>query len=606
MIALLIISTYLGCLQDTGSGVGGGGGGGGGYPRQPPHHLQQHPYLHRQPRQHHRAAKEDKKKKQGFVKKTLDKIASTTLPGVQQQQQQQQPQQQQGDRLSKSSSPSNKAHHSGGGRRLNGRLAAQPGGALLYPWDNYNPSQHQVAGYGSYEDMVFDYPAAAAAAARYHHYQQQQHQYQRHCYQQHQFCACKEQQQVSKGRCQRCQKYVLQVRSPAAQSPGGRPQHPLAYFRDPFERSRLARSAEAEWQRYWVQAEEEREDEEGTSEEEETTSEEDDDEVEEEEQKKVISRKSILDAAENHPELSGVVIENTDGKKKKPSLDTLEESEEEESEEKKKKNSSTKEAPDRRSSRRRLNKYRRTPFQIAEETIQEEEEEDLEAEGIQVVFDGERAPPLKPILKQQSSDSSSEESLTTATTIAGAKKGVTFSGDCREDIGVAKSMRSASSSSPSEHASRAGAMAGSSNSRYSPPRDDDCWGDYDKVIVSHNLAEEILDEIYGSRSAFAQQESGSREDDKSGDAYEELASQKKSMADEILEELYGKNGSRFEDDDDEVVTGSLSDGSREASSKDDIALLWRRRIASECYSVSIAKTRTNSTVVTRIAFCPLP
>ena len=104
---------------------------------------------------------------------------------------------------------------------------------------------------------------------------------------------------------------------------------------------------------------------------------------------------------------------------------------------------------------------------------------------------------------------------------------------------------------------------------------DDEWSGYDKVIVSHNLAEEILDEIYGklpeeAASASASgSEGGSTSDPSSSGHYEDVGAtasavanpaketktlkakalatdqkqkhrkSKKSMADEILDELYG-------------------------------------------------------------------
>ena len=153
---------------------------------------------------------------------------------------------------------------------------------------------------------------------------------------------------------------------------------------------------------------------------------------------------------------------------------------------------------------------------------------------------------------------------------------------------------------------------------------DDEWQGYDKVIVSHNLAEEILDEIYGKlepsqdeeakEEAFAAavaaalKESSAADNNTAGGGgsssssqessnyYEDFASlrsegerqreadrleketlmAKKSLADEILDELYGRNAEKFDnngtasdagkDEEDEMEKVSLSSVTSSASS----------------------------------------
>ena len=80
---------------------------------------------------------------------------------------------------------------------------------------------------------------------------------------------------------------------------------------------------------------------------------------------------------------------------------------------------------------------------------------------------------------------------------------------------------------------------------------EDEWYGYDKVIVSHNLAEEILDEIYGKSTYDATAAlSGQSEKPQSP----QLPT--RSFAQEILEELYGRNYERLKLDDDEEEENS--------------------------------------------------
>ena len=72
---------------------------------------------------------------------------------------------------------------------------------------------------------------------------------------------------------------------------------------------------------------------------------------------------------------------------------------------------------------------------------------------------------------------------------------------------------------------------------------EDEFNGYDKVVVSQNLAEEILDEIYGKIDTL--QNGGPKYENSSvsenGAIEAPLESPNKSLADEILDELYGHN-----------------------------------------------------------------
>ncbi len=165
------------------------------------------------------------------------------------------------------------------------------------------------------------------------------------------------------------------------------------------------------------------------------------------------------------------------------------------------------------------------------------------------------------------------------------KKGVTFSPEEPEEI---EDQSSSSSSStppplpPPNNAKTSKMFNGSDRDlREGSPLSDgssdgSSWGDYDKVIVSHNLAEEILDEIYGTRT-----EKGASSEDtpppppsppEEEEEDEDEARRKKSLADEILEELYGKNESRLQQ-------GDIVDGLGLSRDDSDSELLWRERIS---------------------------
>ncbi len=169
------------------------------------------------------------------------------------------------------------------------------------------------------------------------------------------------------------------------------------------------------------------------------------------------------------------------------------------------------------------------------------------------------------------------------------KKGVTFSPEEPEEI---EDQSSSSSSStpppplpPPNNAKTSKMFNGSDRDlREGSPLSDgssdgSSWGDYDKVIVSHNLAEEILDEIYGTRT-----EKGASSEDtppppsspSEDEEDEDEARRKKSLADEILEELYGKNESRLQQ-------GDIVDGLGLSRDDSDSELLWRERISGKFF-----------------------
>jgi hypothetical protein len=109
---------------------------------------------------------------------------------------------------------------------------------------------------------------------------------------------------------------------------------------------------------------------------------------------------------------------------------------------------------------------------------------------------------------------------------------------------------------------------------------DDEWSGYDKVIVSHNLAEEILDEIYGKleeakpmpeeRAISDVSSNGSGYYEDVGDVSSEVSlakalaeqakqlQRKKSMADEILDEIYGVTKSPTAAAETEFVDGATA------------------------------------------------
>ena len=203
---------------------------------------------------------------------------------------------------------------------------------------------------------------------------------------------------------------------------------------------------------------------------------------------------------------------------------------------------------------------------LLDEVILEEDEDALEAENLEIISE-EPCSPVKSILKRNSlctdsevSDESSNKSDPELEPSSSSidipedvfdqdakmmmlkrhhqkrKKGVTFSPEPVKtpSIQVAKSAT---------HVISEKAVAAESS--------EDELNGYDKVVVSQNLAEEILDEIYGKIEAYG-------DDDQKTQVYENsvvnengaieapfhlhdpTSHQPKSLADEILDELYGR------------------------------------------------------------------
>ena len=175
------------------------------------------------------------------------------------------------------------------------------------------------------------------------------------------------------------------------------------------------------------------------------------------------------------------------------------------------------------------------PSFLIEEAIPEESEEDLLDNNIQIIISSPIQ--LRSILKKDKKDKDQR---------AVAKKGVKFS-MCDIDQSEAEENKNM--------------------------EDETLFGDYDKVIVSANLAEEILNEIYGKiEEKIVVVDSSSSSvtvvDDERNDVGEdvpeiELEKERaendgenevnKSMADEILDELYGTNNSNKVTKDDSAL-----------------------------------------------------
>lgn len=167
---------------------------------------------------------------------------------------------------------------------------------------------------------------------------------------------------------------------------------------------------------------------------------------------------------------------------------------------------------------------RNSPPFLIEEAIPEESEQDLLDNNIQIIISSPIQ--LRSILKKDRNNNKDQ-----------AKKGVKFS--IRDEDN--KNME----------------------------EDETLFGDYDKVIVSANLAEEILNEIYGkieeNNSTLVDDSSSSvvtvdNDDDvvevqvenkEEKEAEEE--NNNKSMADEILDELYGTNVNKVTKDDSALI-----------------------------------------------------
>ena len=219
---------------------------------------------------------------------------------------------------------------------------------------------------------------------------------------------------------------------------------------------------------------------------------------------------------------------------------------------------------------------RRAPSFHIDEVILEEDEEALEAENLEVISSSPEFP-VKSILKQSSLASLSEEIETENGDVSSLtiKKEVTF---CRtqfdqeveSDIlfdtttNTVCSMGNNASLAPSSSGLKPSNPSNKEDSV--SPSDSDEWTEYDKVIVSHNLAEEILDEIYGKLEHLKvdnddelEREISRPENDITPEILPEIEfnsdacgispsnspqQEEKtnfSLADEILDELYGKN-----------------------------------------------------------------
>ena len=235
--------------------------------------------------------------------------------------------------------------------------------------------------------------------------------------------------------------------------------------------------------------------------------------------------------------------------------------------------------------------FRRSRASVnVDDPIEEEDEEAVEAENIEVVS---LAPPfeVRSILKQRGKErEEKEEEEMGATASTAAIDSATLSpelflGETRERLPppprrqekpkAKKSVAFADSPVVVPDLEVAASANAFSPLSLSSSGSDDEWSGYDKVVVSHNLAEEILDEIYGKlegnndddkESAAAAAEGGNECDAATSVIYEDVAAialnpdakaiadvaaaasaaaaaaaaaKKKTMADEILDELYG-------------------------------------------------------------------
>ena len=219
-----------------------------------------------------------------------------------------------------------------------------------------------------------------------------------------------------------------------------------------------------------------------------------------------------------------------------------------------------------RSGGRKYFRRSRASVQV-DDPIEEEDEEAVEAEKIEVVF----SPPpfeIRSILKQRKEVLEEEMGATASTAAidAATLSPELFLGETRErrepkPKPKAKAKKTvAFADAPvvvAESPGGGGAFSPLSlTSSPSASSSDDEWTGYDKVVVSHNLAEEILDEIYGKLEDNKEKEETSECDAATSVIYEDVAAvaldtkalaeaaaaeaaKKKTMADEILDELYG-------------------------------------------------------------------
>ena len=214
--------------------------------------------------------------------------------------------------------------------------------------------------------------------------------------------------------------------------------------------------------------------------------------------------------------------------------------------------------------------FRRSRASVqVDDPIEEEDEEAVEAEKIEVVF----SPPpfeVRSILKQRKQEEEEEMGATASTAAidAATLSPELFLGETRErrepkpKAKAKKTVAFADAPVVVEESPGGGAfsplsLTSSPSASSSSGGSDDEWSGYDKVVVSHNLAEEILDEIYGKlEDNKEEKESGGECDAATSVIYEDVAAvaldtkaiaeaaaaeatKKKTMADEILDELYG-------------------------------------------------------------------
>lgn len=210
---------------------------------------------------------------------------------------------------------------------------------------------------------------------------------------------------------------------------------------------------------------------------------------------------------------------------------------------------------------------RRARVQI-DDVILEEDEEAIEAANIQVISESSPNLVVRSILKRQESSVSDKDVLMGNVPPNGQGHALKAS----EQAQSFKTGR-AVHFSLHDHIIQEGEVwqsshgTGPATTQPNSLSSDDEWMDYDKVIVSHNLAEEILDEIYGKLEPIAstrkkeesQSEnlsnshempvkcanedvhvSSSEESSNYSEDFQQMSEQfKKSLADEILDELYG-------------------------------------------------------------------
>ena len=216
---------------------------------------------------------------------------------------------------------------------------------------------------------------------------------------------------------------------------------------------------------------------------------------------------------------------------------------------------------------------------LIDEVILEEDEEALEAENLEVIS-SRPSVPVKSILKRPSqtspscsSDDSDPESQkrdeneietsdletsSLASLVRRRKKGVTFNTESIVDMGNVASTASPTTSTTTT-TSRRITLDQIERSQSSTPETEDELTGYSKVVVSQNLAEEILDEIYGK---LTQVETGQSTNYENADFFSSAAppfflfqesaendgnEPPRSLAEEILDELYGGDQTEFDD-----------------------------------------------------------